>query len=215
MDVDELAHRLGSLRRTAQDELAALASERTELERQIRLEEVRAHTLAQIEIERAKQTEGQEGRLQSMLDPLQQSLSAVKAYVLRTIPFKRDERLRSLERIEEDIATTHPDLARALSRLWRFVEEEEALARAVSLSQQAIEINGKRQLVDVAQVGMALLYFKTPENDVGWAKQTGGPWTFELLSAPESIRVVEDLFLSFERNRVLGLHHLLIPGETK
>ena len=213
-EVDELAHRLGTQRRSAQDELSALASERTELERQIRLEKVRANTLAQIESERVKQTEGHEGRVQSALRTIRKSLQEARAYVSRTLPFKRDERLRVLERIETDIAVTHPDVAQALSRLWRFVEEEESLAREVSLSQQGILLGNERQLVDVAQIGMALLYFRTREQTFGWARQTGDTWTFERLSDSDFVQVVQNLFAAFERNRVLGPQHLLIPEEA-
>lgn len=212
-EVDDLAQRLEVHQRTSQDELVSLSAERNELMRQIRLEEVRAQTLAQLESERRRQSDGQEERLRETLGPIRQCLHEAKAYVLRTLPYHREERLRVLSHIEADLALTTPDLGHALERLWRFVEEEEALGYEVGHSQQPIVLNGQRHLVEVAHIGMALLYFRTPDGTVGWARPYDGDWTFETLPAPAAKHVGE-LFALLERNRALGPHRIVIPELT-
>jgi len=212
-EVDELAERLESQRRVTRDELSALRAERAELQRQVRLEEIRRDTLTQLRVERTKRVDDQEGRVLTLLKPIQRSLALAKKYVSATLPFKQEERMRRLERIEADLAVTHPDPAGALTRLWRFVEEEESLAREIGLSQQAISLKGKRLLVDVARIGMALLYFRLPSGDVGWVRRTKEAWKFAIVESQGARDTVLKVFDELESNRVLGPKRLLISSE--
>ena len=104
-----------------------------------------------------------------MIAPVKRSIISAKKYVAATLPFKQEERFRRLKKIESDLAVTHPDPGQALTRLWRFVEEE-AMAREIGLGQQTIQLEGKRLLVDVVRIGMALMYFRLPNGDVGWVR---------------------------------------------
>ncbi len=210
-NVDELSHRVDAERRRSQDALSALRAERAELERQLRLEEVRAATLAQVEAEHRARADGLEGKSLERLTPVRQAVAAAKAYVKRTLPFKQRERLRRLERIESDLAASHPDPSNALARLWRFVEEEEALAREVGLFQQPVSVGGQRQLVDVARVGMALLYIRTADERHGQARRTADGWTFELVTDPVGERAIAAVFAALDANRTFGPQPLLVP----
>jgi multidrug efflux pump subunit AcrA (membrane-fusion protein) len=211
--VDSLAEQLENQRRATRDELAALHAERAELQRQIRLERIRRDTLAKLRTERSQRLDLQEGRILTLLKPIQRSLVAVKHYVSVTLPFKREERMRRLEKIEADLAVTHPDPGRALTQMWRFVEEEEALAREIDLSQQPIELDGQRLLVDVARIGMALMYFRLPDGDVGWVRRTGETWHFERLEDGQAIQTVKGIFTDLEKNRELGPKRILISTD--
>ena len=212
-EVDALAERLKNQRRATRDGLSALRSERAELQRQVRLEEIRRDTLSQMRAERTKRVDDQEGRILTLLKPIQASLASAKAYVSATLPFKQEERMRRLKRIEADLAVTHPDPARALTRVWRFIEEEEALAREIGLSQQAITLKGKRLLVDVARIGMALMYFRLPGGDVGWVRRTKDAWAFALIDNQGARETVLQVFDDLQNNRVLGPKRLLISTE--
>ena len=212
-EVDALAEQLETQRRVTRDELSALRAERTELQRQLRLEEIRRDTLTQMRDERTKRVDDQEGQVLELLKPIQRSIISAKNYVSATLPFKQEERMRRLERIEADLAVTHPDPARALTRLWRFIEEEEALAREIALSQQAITLQGKRLLVDVVRIGMALMYFRLPNGDVGWVRRAEKGWSFERVRSPEAQNTILNIFEDLENNRRLGPKRILITSD--
>ena len=199
VEVDELSAAVADERRRAQDRLQALRVERAELERQLRLEQVRART------------HQLEDRSQARLAPIRGALELAQGYVQHTLPFEREARLRVLESIRADLAATHPDPSTALSRLWRFVEEEEALGREVSRAQQPIELEGARQLVDVVRLGMAAMYFRTADGALGWARPAQGGWTFERLQDPTAQAAVASLFMAFDQNRRFGPQRLVMP----
>ena len=209
-ETDALAERLERQRRAHRDELTALRAERAELRRQVRLERVRRDTVAKLRAERTRRIDDQEGRILVLLKAIQRSIVSAKAHVAATLPFKRKERMRRLKRIEADLAVTHPDPARGLTRLWRFVEEEKALTREIGLSQQAIQLEGKRLLVQVARVGMALMYFRMPNGGVGRAVQASDKWRFERVQSTPARGTVLKLFDDLKNNRVYGLKRLLM-----
>ena len=118
-----------------------------------------------------------------------------------------------LAQIEADLAVTHPDVARALTRLWRFVEEEEAMAREISFVQQVIELDGKRLLADVARIDMALMYFRLPNGEMGWVVRTSNQWQFERIERPEVRQTITSIFNDLENNKLLGAKRLLISTD--
>jgi hypothetical protein len=212
-DVDTLAERLESQRLTVREELSGLRAERAELQRQVRLEQIRRDTLARLFAERTTRMDDEEGRLMALLSPIQRSITAAKTYVSATLPFKREERLRRLIKIEKDLAVTHPDLGRTLTRIWRFVEEEEAMAREIGLAQQVIELEGKRLLVDVARIGMGVMYFRLPSGELGWVRRITQGWRFELVEGEVSRSTIAGVFDAFEKNQFFGSKRLLISSE--
>ncbi len=213
--VDDLAQRVDTERRSTQEALVALRAERAELKRQLRLEAVRAATIDQVHAEHRARADGLEGESLERMEPVRQAVAVAKAYVLRTLPFLRQERLRTLSRIKSDLAATHPDPSSALSRLWRFVEEEEALAGEVGLFQQPVTIDGTRQLVDVARVGMAFLYFRTADGRHGRARRTAEDWVFELVADEIAEQSISALFAALDANRTFGPQLLLLPESAQ
>ena len=212
-DVDSAAERLESLRLTVRDDLAALRAERAELQRQVRLEKIRTNTLTRLIEERTKRVDVQEGQIQTLLIPIKQSVAATKAYVSTTLPFKREERLRRLNRIDADLSVTHPDLGRALTNLWRFVEEEASMAREIGLAQQVVELSGQRLLADVVRIGMALMYFRLPSGEIGWVRKVDDAWRFEKLEAAAPRAAIAQLFKDVESNQRLGSKTLVISRQ--
>ena len=59
---------------------------------------------------------------------------------------------------------------------------------------------------------MTLLYFRLPNGDVGWVRQSKGSWSFERIGVPEAQETVLKLFSSLENNQVLGPKRLLVPS---
>lgn len=211
-EVDDLAQRLADRRRTLRDELAALRAERAELQRQLRLERVRAKTLAELEQQRVERREDTEEQSRAWLEPARAAVAAARAYVSTSLPFKSAERLAVLDRIAADLAGSQPDAGRAMARLWRFIEEEQAMAKEVALAQQPIELDGQRRLVDVARVGMAVMYARSPDGTYAWAVAGDDGWSFAALQDPASVELVRSLFDALDANQRFGPRRLLIPS---
>ena len=210
-EVETLNERQLDQRREDRERLAALRRERDTLAQRLRMAKVRRATLVKVADRRRRQAQTIEREVVDWLAPARQSLLLTRRFVQRSLPFRREERLAALQRIEGRLLGSHPDPAQALTRLWRFIEEEAALAEDIGLSQQTISLRGRRLLVEVARVGMALLYFKTAQGEVGWAVEEGGSWRFQVVEGRAAGGAIREFFDLLRKNRGYGLCRLLIP----
>ena len=209
-EVDQLASDVEAERTAARDELAALRSERAELERQVRAARARKATLEALRNEATKQAEAADEDARRWAQPMALAVAAARTHVERGIPFARDARLKTLERLELDLQAATPDYGRVLERLLRFVEEEEAMAGEVAYTQQRLEVEGAPQIVRVLRLGLALLYFRTEDDRVGWAVRRPAGWDVALLNEPLAT-TVRARFEAAENNETLGAAELLLP----
>lgn len=210
-EIDDLAAQLETERIAARDELASLRAERADLERQVRAAKARKAALSAVREEAVAEAEARDTQTRQWDEPTQQAIAAARRYVERSLPFARAARLAALDRIERDLSAAQPDHARAVERIWRFVEEEEAMGREVAVGQQVIEIDDEPQLVDVIRLSMALLYFRTQDGRYGWIFPTEGEWQQRLVTEPRLVEVIEGRFEASERSQVLGPSELLLP----
>lgn len=207
--VDALAQELTDTRLQTRDDLTALRGEKAELDRQLRLERVRRDTLEALELEAKSAVAQLDASLEAELEPARQALIQARSYLKRSLPFQTESREKELNRMAADIEAGDP--ARAMTRLWRFVEQEYAMGGEVELSQQAVTFKGKRQLADVARIGMALLYYRFRDGQLAHARYENHEWQVEGLKSAEGLASVRQVFESLEENRRLGQFDLLLP----
>jgi hypothetical protein len=210
--VDAVAAELEAERAAARDELAALRAERAELERQVRAETARGATLDALHEEasnRAQQLDAQASRWHA---PTTAAIAVARAHVERGLPFAKAERLAVLDRIERDLAAATPDHARAVERLLRFIEEEEAMGREIALTQQRLDFAGETQLVDVIRISMALMYIRAQDGTFGWAHPTPDGFAVDTIDDPALVDVVRRRFAAHEDNQGLGPARMVLPS---
>lgn len=211
VEVEEAAQALEAERDTARDELAALRAERAELERQVRAAKARTTTLQKLQAQaqsRAEQLDAQDHRWHQ---PTLDAIEAAREHVERSLPFARSQRLARLDEIQRDLSAATPDHARAVERLLRFIEEEEAMGAEVAFTQQEITLEGTPQLVDVIRLGMALMYVRTTDGRFAWARRHDETWTITVLDDPTLSHALGERFTAHEDNDALGPAQILLP----
>ncbi len=210
VEVDQLASELETERLAARDELAALRAERAELERQVRAARTRKTTLEALRSAATQQAEAADEDARRWAEPMAAAVAEVRDHVERGLPFARDARLKTLHQLELDLQAATPDYGRVLERLLRFVEEEQAMGGEVAYTQQRLEVEGAPQIVQVLRLGLALLYFRTEDDRVGWAVPSASGWEVAVLEA-EPAQTVRARFEAAQDNETLGLAELLLP----
>jgi hypothetical protein len=210
-EVDTLAQQLADRRQGLRDELTALRAEKADLERRLRLEQVRARTVAATRSRQDAQLTQLDSRQRRWLGPVKAAVARARTYVATSLPFMRKARLAALERIEDSLASARLDVGLVLQRLWRLIEQESAMTGEIQLAQQPIELGQRRVLADVARIGMALLYVRTPDGVYGWAEQTDEGWSFEAIEGEAGREAVAAFFAALDDNRALGPRRLLLP----
>ncbi len=216
LEVEQLARTLDEHRGAAQAELAGLRTERAELQRQLRMARVRNRTLVKLEQQDAAADEARQAAADEWNAPARAAVAAARLHVERSLPFATAGRLETLDRIDAELAGAVVDVGRAMERLWRFVEEEAAMSREVTLARQPIawsQTEDEPRLCDVLRIGMALMYARCDDGQLGWARPGPQAWTMEAVTDPTSTAIVEALFVAAEDNEIFAPQVLLVPAE--
>lgn len=209
-DIEELSGRLESQKSEASSQLQSLARQKAELDAQLRREGVRVAEL-QRRISNLKAKVATRAEAQEALRPLATSVAdTLVAAIGKTLPFQRESRQKEIRGIVDHLATKRITPADAVARLWDRVEDELRLARESGLYSQVILLDGKEHLVEVARVGMVLMYFRTQDGRYGVAERRKEAWTFTLVGTEDKRKQISFLFESFRKQIRTGFFQL--PG---
>lgn len=141
---------------------------------------------------------------ESLENDLISSINALSQYVYESLPFKKEERLAALTEIKTQLLSKSVSAPRLANKLWAFVEDEFMLTKGNGIYRQIIHIDDEDKLVDVARVGMLLLYYRDGVGNVGMAMYENNAWVFNSLSDKTQIHQVHYLFDSFQKQIRFG-----------
>lgn len=177
-EVESLNNELELVREEQRTTLGALGQQRAELEAQLNRQEMATRELRD-KLARQADEAGSAGVAGDTLKPvLAQAIGGLRQYIQAGLPFKTDERLAALAEIETQIANGSLPPHRAANRVWAFYEDEFRITRETGLYKQTVALGKEQVLADVVKVGSMMLYFKTQDGRMGYAKREQGGWRF-------------------------------------
>ncbi len=208
IETEALSQDVDARRDDMKNRLHQVAAQKAELEMELAREEMR---LKQLRVEKAERIAAvsDDTNRDALLEPVvMRSVDTVKAAVEKGLPFKKEERVDELEKIRAKRNDGLLSSADAVARLWDRVEDELRLAKENGIYRQTVTVNGEEMLVDVARIGMVMLFYKTKDGRVGKAVERDGEWRYEPIERPEDVGRVELLFDSFKKQIRTGFFEL-------
>lgn len=122
-------------------------------------------------------------------------VSKVKEWVLTSLPFQKEKRLKEMQNIEEGLEAGTLSGQKALGKLWAFIEDELRLGRENGVHRQTLNIHGEEKLVSVAKLGMVAMFYKTADNKYGFSKKSqDGTFSFIAIQEKDQVERVAALF---------------------
>lgn len=207
-EVEQLASRLSTASNDHKKTLRSLSRQRSELELEAKREETRVQKMSSAIAKRRAEIQAEKAKGDRLVPVYEEAFGSVRGYVERSLPFRRGERLASLDKIQEQYRGGLLTPARALQRLWSFVEDEQRMSKESGLYKQTITVDGQEQLAEVIRVGMVMLYYKTEEGRVGRVAKQGDAYEYVSVDDPEQQKRVLDLFTSFKKQIRVGFFEL-------
>lgn len=207
-EVESLSTEIQDVQSEKRNKLRNISNQRAQLEAEIQREELRVKQLRQ-SLEEIRERVRQQGELQRELKPsVLEAIEVLRAPIRDGIPFRTSERLAELDKLKKELEDDIVAPSNATARLWSLVEDELRLARENGMYAQTIALNGEDVLVDVARVGMVMLYFRTPDEEFGYAARDGSDWTYVLYDSSVAIQQAEAFFDSLEKRVRVGFFEL-------
>ena len=139
-------------------------------------------------------------------------ITRYRIYVRNGFPFKIDDRLSDINKLENQVNNNLIDPKKAVNRMWAFIEDEIRLSKENGIYQQTIELNGEQVLADIAKLGTALMYFQTGDKRVGMASRNNdGDWKYIETTQNQEIEQIALLFDSLKKQIRQGYFELPNP----
>lgn len=139
------------------------------------------------------------------LEPLLlDAVGKLKTLVKEGIPFKTEARLADLEHIEADIMNKTATPEQSFSKIWSSYEDALRMTHENGVFKQVVVINGTEELAEVAKIGTVMLFFRTPDGEVGYAEKENGEWHYVKAVNNERIREINALFTAMKKQIRVG-----------
>jgi predicted site-specific integrase-resolvase len=107
-----------------------------------------------------------------------EALHNLKAHIESSIPFKRKERLKDLETINNQLSEDLITPQKALSKLWSSYEDSIRLTKENGIFKEVISLGDNSVLSEIAKIGMVMIFFRTPDERVGKLQKSGEQWVY-------------------------------------
>lgn len=211
-EVEELSAQLSDAKTETHNTMRSLARQKADLQVELDREKVRLAKLRSSLDKRKQKIEEQSAEGDDLAPVFDAATRQLRGYVEASMPFRREDRLEAIAKIEEQQKQGVLSHQRALSRLWSFVEDEFRMTRENAMYRQAISVDGEEQLADVVRIGMVMLFFKTADEQVGYVVKRDGNYSYVTVSSPEDKRRIESLFDNYKKQIRVG--YMPVPFEA-
>lgn len=213
-EVEDLSAQIEQVKEDARGELRSIELQKTDLEARIRQEEVRVEELNRLR-DRQKQALESEQIAGEVLTPvLMDALKSLRASIEGSLPYRTEDRLAEVRKLETQIQDGTLTPQRATTRVWQLVEDELRLTRENIMDEQVVPVGDSEALVKVARVGMVMMFWRAEDGTVGAVTGKPGAWSYEALTGADATRV-EALFDALEKQVRVGyfeLPNVLVEG---
>lgn len=210
-EVESLSEQLRLLTNDRRERRSAAAARRAELEAEQRREALR---LARLQAERERlQTEVKAAteREAALLPLVHKTLDQIDAQMVSGMPFRQTERRAEVQGLRDQLDASTLSPRQALLRAWSLMQDELKLTQQSALHRQTLTVEGEEVLADVVRLGMATLFFSTPDGRVGSVASRHGVWTVEVITEEHRRQAIEALFDAHKKQLRTGFFPMPLP----
>lgn len=192
-EVEQLNSRIQDERDDTKARMRSLVLEKNELDATLGRETLKIKQIEQEIAKVKKQIEAASKNAKGIEPVVLEAVAHLKEHIATSIPFKTKERLDDVARIESQMKQGLITPQKALAEIWNSYADEIRMTKENGLFKQTITLEGKERLAEVARLGTVMMYFKTPDERVGYVAQDANGWYYKEVVSKE------------EKDQVLGL----------
>lgn len=143
-----------------------------------------------------------------MTPMLMAAIGNLEKIIQTGIPFKTEERLIDLRKIQADLKSGNITQEKALSLVWASYDDALRLTKEIGLFKQHVTIGDTQKLAKVAKIGTAMMFFMTPDDQVGYVKNNNGSYAYVVAEDEKSKEQIHTLFDALQKQIRTGYFSL-------
>lgn len=209
-EVESLNAKLESAKERHRNDISSLVRQKSDLETRQRRREVKLEELRKTLAENRQDGEQAGVQAENLKPTVLAAIDQMERRVEQGLPFKVGARRAELDelrgQVQKGVLTPH----RATKRLWGFYQDEISMGSENGVFQQTIRLDGQQKLVEVARLGMTMMFFKTADGEVGEAVRDSDGWHFRTVSGSAQRKRITNLFTQFKKQIRTG--YFVLPN---
>ena len=178
-EVEQLNTQIQDEKDETKASMRSLVLEKNELDATVGREDLKIRQLEQEIAKVKKQIEAAGKNSEGIKPVVAEAITNLKARIASELPFKTAERLEDVERIESQMESGLLTPQKALVQVWNSYADELRMTKENGLFKQTIKLDGQDRLVEVARLGTVMMFFKTPDDRVGYAAKDANGWYYK------------------------------------
>jgi len=198
--------------------MKSLTIQKSELEATVSREELKTKQINK-ELSSVKNNIQKASKNSEGLKPLVvEAIDNLISYMKSSIPFKTNDRIASVQTIKDQLNSSLITPQKALSFIYNSYADEIRMTKENGIFKQTIKLNGKEKLVEVARIGTAMMFFKTPDNEVGYVTKDNKNWNYKEELNKNKQNEILNIFDSFKKQIRTGfftIPNALVLREAK
>jgi hypothetical protein len=217
-EVEQLDSSIADEKDTFKGSMKSFRLQKNDLEALIAKEDLRMKQLT-AEMGKVKKEVQEAGKNSVGLKPLVlEALARLQARIQTQIPFKTSDRIDDVSRITEQLKKDEITAQKALALTWNSYGDAIRMSKENGIFKQTIELNGQDRLADVARIGTMMMFFMTPNDEVGYVVKDQQGWQYKQAINKEEMDQINTLFDAFKKQIRTGyftLPNALVVTEAK
>ncbi len=198
-DVEGLYTQIDTNKESYKSQMKSYAMQVADNESQINRKETAAK-VAHAEAQKMQEQIAQKGAITNDLKPmLTVAIDNLEKVIKGGIPFKTNERVADLQKIKTDLKSGNITQEKALSLVWASYDDTLRMTKEIGVFKQLIEIEKEQKLAEVAKIGTAMMFFVTPDDEVGYVKNSGGVYSYVVAEDDTSKEQIHALFDALQK----------------
>ncbi len=214
-DVEGLYTHIDENKENYKAQMKSYAMQVADNEAQINRKET-ALKLSMAESKKIQATIVKKGAGENDLTPmLSVAIANLEVIIKGGIPFKVEERVIDLEKIKTDFKSGNITQEKALSLVWAAYDDTLRMTKEIGVFKQQIKIEDEVKLAKVAKIGTAMMFFMTPDMQVGYVKKSTKGYMYVAVDTEAEQAQIETLFDALQKQIRTGyftLPNALIVG---
>jgi hypothetical protein len=193
-DVESLYTQIDENKEAYKAQMKSLALQSADTDAQINRKST-SIKLAELELQKVKLKIANTSTESFELKPLiNEVYTKLERSIKEGIPFKIEQRLSAIKKIQNDLDENTITQERALALLWASYDDNIRLTKEIGLFKQHITLENNKILAKVAKLGSVMMFFEAPDSRVGYVTKADGSYSYKVVNNEEDVKQIKTLF---------------------
>lgn len=193
-EVESLYSKIDENKENYKSQMKSLSSQSSDNKAQLN-RQTTSKKLAELELSKVKSNIAMASGKNVELTPLlENGMALLKENIRNGIPFKVEERLAGVNKIQQQLNDKLITQEKALSLVWAGFDDNLRMTKEIGVFKQEIVLDNKKVLCEIGKIGTIMMFFATADNRLGYVVKEGNSYKYKVTQDKNEKEKIAALF---------------------